>query len=159
MWKGRFKQQTADLVRRYGESISYDWRLYSHDIAGSIAHARAQLEAGLLSAGEFAEIEAGLRAIESEIEGGGFAFSTALEDIHMNVEAALTSRIGAAGAKLHTARSRNDQVATDTRLYCRAAIDSQTASRPTPIGETIPRPVMTTSRSGMTQRRRVQVGG
>ncbi|MFP6897347.1 MAG: argininosuccinate lyase [Roseibacillus sp.] len=123
MWKGRFQQQTADLVQRYGESISYDWRLYPHDIAGSIAHARAQESAGLLSAEEFSQIETGLREIEKEIASGDFEFSIELEDIHMNIEAALTKKIGAAGAKLHTARSRNDQVATDTRLYCRTAID------------------------------------
>jgi argininosuccinate lyase len=123
MWKGRFSQQTADLVQQYGESISYDWRLYRHDIAGSIAHARAQAAAGLLSADEFASIEEGLRAIEARIEAGAFEFSTTLEDIHMNIESALTQEIGPAGAKLHTARSRNDQVATDTRLYCRAQID------------------------------------
>ena len=124
MWKGRFAQQTADLVQRYGESISYDWRLYPHDIAGSIAHARAQMNAGLLSEAEFSQIENGLREIEQEIESGEFEFSIELEDIHMNIEAALTQKIGPAGAKLHTARSRNDQVATDTRLYCRTSINT-----------------------------------
>ncbi len=124
MWKGRFQQQTADLVQRYGESISYDWRLYPHDIAGSIAHARAQMKAGLLSNEEFSRIETGLREIEKEIASGDFEFSIELEDIHMNIEAALTGKIGVAGAKLHTARSRNDQVATDTRLYCRASLDT-----------------------------------
>ena len=124
MWKGRFTQQTADLVQRYGESISYDWRLFPHDIAGSIAHARAQMHADLLTEDEFSQIETGLREIQREIEAGEFEFSTELEDIHMNIEAALTQKIGSAGAKLHTARSRNDQVATDTRLYCRSAIDS-----------------------------------
>ena len=123
MWKGRFSQDTSSLVQQFGESISYDWRLYPHDIAGSIAHARAQLVAGLLSAAEFAAIESGLRQIEADIAAGTFEFKTSLEDIHMNIEAELTRRIGPAGAKLHTARSRNDQVATDTRLYCRAQID------------------------------------
>ena len=126
MWKGRFAKATADLVQQYGESISYDWRLYKHDIAGSIAHARAQVSAKLLSSDEFAAIENGLREIEKEIEAGEFNFSIELEDIHMNIESALTERIGAPGAKLHTARSRNDQVATDTRLYCRQEIDSLT---------------------------------
>ena len=126
MWKGRFAKATADLVQQYGESISYDWRLYKHDIAGSIAHARAQVSAKLLSSDEFAAIEKGLREIEKEIEAGEFNFSIELEDIHMNIESALTERIGAPGAKLHTARSRNDQVATDTRLYCREEIDSLT---------------------------------
>lgn len=124
MWKGRFSQATADLVQQYGESISYDWRLYPHDIAGSIAHARAQVKAGLLTEDEFSQIETGLHEIEKEIAAGGFEFSIELEDIHMNIESALTKRIGAAGGKLHTARSRNDQVATDTRLYCRSAIDA-----------------------------------
>ena len=124
MWKGRFTQQTADLAQRYGESVSYDWRLFPHDIAGSIAHARAQMNANLLTEGEFAQIESGLREIQREIEDGEFEFSDELEDIHMNIEAALTQKIGQAGSKLHTARSRNDQVATDTRLYCRSAIDT-----------------------------------
>lgn len=126
MWKGRFAKATADLVQQYGESISYDWRLYRHDVAGSIAHARAQLKAGLLTEEEFNSIEKGLREVEEEITRGDFKFSIELEDIHMNIESALTEKIGAAGAKLHTARSRNDQVATDTRLYCREEIDSLT---------------------------------
>jgi argininosuccinate lyase len=124
MWKGRFDQDTSSLVQAFGESISYDWRLYSHDIAGSIAHARAQMVAGLLSDEEFAAIESGLGEIERDITAGNFEFKASLEDIHMNIEAELTRRIGPAGAKLHTARSRNDQVATDTRLYCRASIDA-----------------------------------
>ena len=123
MWKGRFAQATADLVQKYGESISYDWRLYKHDVAGSIAHARAQVKAGLLTDEEFSQIETGLREVEKDIDNGDFDFSIELEDIHMNIESALTKRIGAAGGKLHTARSRNDQVATDTRLYCREQID------------------------------------
>ncbi|MGN0868495.1 MAG: argininosuccinate lyase [Akkermansia sp.] len=124
MWSGRFSQPTADLVLRYGESVSYDWKLYKHDIAGSIAHARAQLRAGMLTQAEFDAIEGGLRSIEADIDAGQFHWSQKLEDVHMNIESELTRRIGAAGAKLHTARSRNDQVATDTRLYCRAQIDA-----------------------------------
>ncbi len=124
MWKGRFSQATADLLQQYGESISYDWRLYQYDVAGSIAHARALVNAGILNKSEFSQIENGLREIEKEISEGEFEFSTELEDIHMNIESALTERIGTTGGKLHTARSRNDQVATDTRLYCRAAIDN-----------------------------------
>jgi len=123
MWKGRFAQATADLVQQYGESISYDWRLYKHDIAGSIAHARAQVKAELLTDEEFRQIEEGLKGIEKDIDDGKFEFSIELEDIHMNIESELTKRIGAAGGKLHTARSRNDQVATDTRLYCREQIE------------------------------------
>ena len=126
MWKGRFAKATADLVQQYGESISYDWRLYKHDVAGSIAHARAQVKAGLLNDEEFSSIQKGLREVEAEITSGDFDFSIELEDIHMNIESALTKKIGSAGAKLHTARSRNDQVATDTRLYCREEIDNLT---------------------------------
>ena len=123
MWTGRFSQATADLVLRYGESVSYDWKLYRHDVAGSIAHARAQMKAGLLTQEEFEAIRTGLEGILADIEAGNFTWSTKLEDVHMNIESELTRRIGAAGAKLHTARSRNDQVATDTRLYCREQID------------------------------------
>ncbi|GHC54398.1 argininosuccinate lyase [Roseibacillus persicicus] len=126
MWKGRFAQKTADLVQQFGESISFDWRLYKHDIRGSIAHARAQVKAGILTQEEFEKIEAGLKAIQERIEKGEFEFSTELEDIHLNIESALTADIGPTGAKLHTARSRNDQVATDTRLYCREEIDEIT---------------------------------
>lgn len=124
MWKGRFSQETADLVQQYGESISYDWRLYHCDIAGSIAHAKAQYKANMLTQEELDAIITGLKSIEKEIEEGLFSWSIELEDVHMNIESALTHRIGAAGAKLHTARSRNDQVATDTRLYCRGEVDA-----------------------------------
>jgi len=128
MWKGRFAKETSSLVEQFGESISYDWRLFPHDVAGSIAHARAQLNAGLLNREEFGAIEKGLREIKKDIEEGKFEFRASLEDIHMNIESELTKRIGAVGGKLHTARSRNDQVATDTRLYCRAQIDEITAA-------------------------------
>lgn len=120
MWKGRFQTETSNLLQRYGESISYDWRLYPHDIAGSIAHAGGLRDAGILTEEEEAQIVNGLHEIEREIESGEFHFQMNLEDIHMNIEKALTDKIGAAGAKLHTARSRNDQVALDVRLYCRA---------------------------------------
>src|SRR5215210_6372900 len=119
MWKGRFKADTSDLLKAYSESISFDWRLFRHDVQGSIAHSEALAEAGLITAAEQTQIESGLRAIAAEIAAGEFHFDTALEDVHMNIEAALTSRIGDAGAKLHTARSRNDQVALDLRLYLR----------------------------------------
>ena len=124
MWTGRFSQPTADLVLEYGESVSYDWKLYEHDIAGSTAHARAQLKAGMLTQEEFDAIANGLQEILADIKAGNFQWSMKLEDVHMNIESELTRRIGAPGAKLHTARSRNDQVATDTRLYCRAQIDA-----------------------------------
>lgn len=124
MWKGRFQSPTSALVQRYGQSVSFDWRLYAQDIRGSIAHAQALEKAGIISADENMQIEKGLLDIKADIEAGKFAWSAELEDVHMNIESVLTRRIGAAGAKLHTARSRNDQVATDVRLYCRDAIDS-----------------------------------
>ena len=124
MWKGRFKTDTADLLKKYSESISFDWRLYAHDIAGSIAQSRALLEAKLITPEEQKQIEDGLLQIRDEITRGEFHFEEALEDIHMNIESALTKRIGDAGAKLHTARSRNDQVALDLRLYLRAETDA-----------------------------------
>lgn len=117
MRHGRFEESMSTLLRDYGESVSFDWRLFAHDIQGSIAHARALLRAGYLTAEEFDLIETGLREISVEISEGQFSFSVDLEDIHMNIEKELTNRIGDAGAKLHTARSRNDQVATDLRLY------------------------------------------
>jgi argininosuccinate lyase len=124
MWKGRFAESTAESVLRLGQSVSFDHRLFREDIQGSIAHARAQTNAGLLTPHEFSLIEAGLREIGEEIEAGTFSFKTELEDVHMNIEAELTKRIGPAGAKLHTARSRNDQVATDVRLWVRSQIEA-----------------------------------
>ncbi|MFM8763767.1 MAG: lyase family protein, partial [Spartobacteria bacterium] len=123
MWKGRFKEEQSDLLKSYGVSVHVDWQLYRQDIRGSIAHARALLGAGILTPEEFSQIEAGLLEIRSEIEAGKFEFSQDLEDVHMNIEAELTKRIGAAGAKLHTARSRNDQVALDFRLWLRDACE------------------------------------
>jgi argininosuccinate lyase len=122
MWKGRFQQAPSSLLKTYSQSVSFDWRLYRQDIRGSIAHARALRNAGILAEEEFASIEAGLNEIEEEISSGRFAFDPELEDVHMNIEAELTRRIGDAGAKLHTARSRNDQVALDLRLYLRDEI-------------------------------------
>jgi len=127
MWKGRFQQSTAKLLSQYSESISYDWRLYPYDIQGSIAHSKGLLAAGILTREEQGEIETGLLKIRGEIEAGVFEFDAGLEDIHMNIEAELTRRIGPAGAKLHTARSRNDQVALDLRLYLRAEMDAISA--------------------------------
>ena len=123
MWRGRFQQQTAPTVQRFTESISFDWRLYKFDIQGSIAHAAALERAGLLTQEERRQIETGLKDIEKEIDDGHFPFRIDLEDVHMNIESALTSRIGSAGAKLHTARSRNDQVALDMRLCLRHETD------------------------------------
>ena len=119
MWKGRFKTDTAQLLKDFSESISFDWRLYRHDIAGSVAHATALQASGLINAEELEAIRAGLLAIRDEIDAGKFAWKQEFEDVHMNIEAELTRRIGDPGAKLHTARSRNDQVALDIRLYLR----------------------------------------
>lgn len=118
-WSGRFSQETDLLVERFTQSVGIDAELASQDIEGSIAHARMLREAGLLSAQEADAIVAGLQGIAKDIEKGSFHFDPALEDVHMNIEVELTKRIGVAGKKLHTARSRNDQVATDFRLYVR----------------------------------------
>ncbi|MEY2544469.1 MAG: argininosuccinate lyase [Verrucomicrobiota bacterium] len=127
MRKGRFNKSLADVAQRYSESVSFDYRLHRHDIAGSIAHASALAKAGIISAAERKKIEAGLREIEKEIESGKFQWDEAREDVHMNIESALTKRIGEAGAKLHTARSRNDQIALDVRLYVKEQIGETSA--------------------------------
>lgn len=120
MRKGRFEEPASETAQLYSESVSIDWRLYRYDIKGSLAHADALAAAGILTKEEHEQIEAGLTVIEAEIEAGDFRWERALEDVHMNIEAVLTKRIGPAGAKLHTARSRNDQVALDLRLYVKA---------------------------------------
>jgi len=122
-WAGRFTEATDRFVEEFTASVGFDKRLYRHDIAGSVAHARMLQRVGVLSAAECEAIVTGLQDIQGEIERGDFAWSLSLEDVHMNIEARLTERIGVAGKKLHTGRSRNDQVATDTRLYLRAEID------------------------------------
>ena len=122
-WGGVFDQATDRRVEEFTESVSFDRRLYAHDIDGSIAHAQMLAKVGLLSGTECQQIEQGLQQIRQDIERGAFPFRTELEDIHMHVEAALIERIGEVGRKLHTARSRNDQVATDLRLWVRQAID------------------------------------
>ena len=123
MREGRFSAAASEIAQRYSESVSFDRRLYRHDIAGSIAHASALASAGILSADEFEMIARGLREIENQITAGTFVWDASLEDVHMNIEAALTKRIGLAGAKLHTGRSRNDQIALDLRLFTRDEID------------------------------------
>ncbi len=123
-WDGRFTQPTDAFVEAFTASVSFDHRLYHQDIAGSIAHAQMLAHVGVLSAVERDAIVAGLRRIESEIDAGTFKWSVALEDVHMNIESQLIARIGDAGKKLHTGRSRNDQVATDMRLYVRDGIDA-----------------------------------
>ena len=122
MRKGRFHKSVAEIAQRYSESVSFDRRLYRHDIAGSIAHAAALAKAGIISPAEQKKIETGLHEIEKEIGSEKFQWDESLEDIHMNIESALTKKIGDAGAKLHTARSRNDQIALDLRLYVKEQI-------------------------------------
>lgn len=119
MWHGRFSKDPSARLRAYGESVSFDRRLALHDIAGSKAHAAALSKAGLITPRDLKAIHRGLDAIGREIRTGKFKWREELEDVHMNIEAALTRKIGAPGAKLHTARSRNDQVATDLRLWMR----------------------------------------
>ncbi|HEY7944912.1 MAG TPA: argininosuccinate lyase [Casimicrobiaceae bacterium] len=127
-WSGRFSEPVAELVKRYTASVDLDQRLAAADIAGSLAHARMLAAAGVLSADDLAAIERGLAAIGEEILGGRFEWSSDLEDVHLNIEKRLTALVGDAGKRLHTGRSRNDQVATDLRLYVRAAIDDMGAA-------------------------------
>lgn len=122
-WGGRFTEPTNSLVEAFTESISFDARLYRQDIEGSIAHSKMLAKIGVISQDEAQSIEQGLIEIKQQIESGDFEWSAALEDVHMNIEARLTENIGEAGKKLHTGRSRNDQVATDVRLYMRQASD------------------------------------
>jgi len=122
-WGGRFTAATNEFVEQYTASIDFDQRLYQHDIAGSKAHAQMLAHVGVLTDAEAKEIISGLEDIQLDIERGDFAWSVSLEDVHMNIEARLTDRIGAVGKKLHTGRSRNDQVATDIRLFLREEVD------------------------------------
>ena len=122
-WGGRFTEPTNELVEAFTESISFDARLYKQDIQGSIAHSKMLAKIGVITQEEATQIERGLIAIREQINLGEFEWSTQLEDVHMNIEARLTEAIGEAGKKLHTGRSRNDQVATDIRLYMRQAAD------------------------------------
>ena len=120
--RGRFKKAADKKAYRYTASIPYDWRLYPYDLAGSIAHARMLARQGIITDKEAEAIIAGLNGIKEEIESGQFLFKVELEDIHMHIEARLIEKIGEVGGKLHTARSRNDQVALDMRLFARDAI-------------------------------------
>ena len=122
--RGRFAERTDAGVERFTASVEFDRLLYRYDVRGSIAHAEMLAAAGVLTEAECRAIVGGLAAIEADIEAGNFEWSTSLEDVHMNIEARLTERIGDAGKKLHTGRSRNDQVATDLRLYLRDEIDA-----------------------------------
>ena len=122
-WGGRFSAPTNAFVEEFTASVSFDQRLALHDIQGSLAHAQMLSEVGVLTEDEFASIADGLGQVRARIEDGSFSWSVQLEDVHMNVERALVDTIGEVGKKLHTARSRNDQVATDVRLFLRAGID------------------------------------
>lgn len=123
-WGGRFSEPTDAFVERFTASIGFDYRLYHHDINGSIAHATMLAKVGVLTEAERDQIIQGLEEIRAEAQAGDFDWSISLEDVHMNIEARLTDRIGITGKKLHTGRSRNDQVATDIRLYMRDEIDT-----------------------------------
>ncbi len=123
-WGGRFSEATDAFVQRFTASIQFDQRLYRHDIQGSIAHATMLETAGVLTAEERDKIINGLKEVQQDIENGDIQWSIPLEDVHMNVESALTDKIGITGKKLHTGRSRNDQVATDIRLWLREEIDA-----------------------------------
>jgi argininosuccinate lyase len=127
-WSGRFDEPVAELVKRFTASVAFDQRLAEFDIQGSLAHARMLHKVEILSAADLAAIEKGLAEISGEIRAGQFKWSIDLEDVHMNIESRLTQLAGDAGKRLHTARSRNDQVATDVRLYLRSAIDEIAAS-------------------------------
>jgi argininosuccinate lyase len=122
-WSGRFSEPVSDRVKRFTASVSFDRRLAEFDIDGSIAHARMLQAVGIIAAEDLAAIERGLAQIREEIRAGTFDWSLDLEDVHLNIEKRLTDLVGDAGKRLHTARSRNDQVATDIRLYLREAID------------------------------------
>ncbi len=122
-WSGRFSEPVDDLVKRFTASVGFDQRLAEFDIQGSVAHARMLHAVGILTATDLEAIEKGLAAIGDEIRAGTFPWSIDLEDVHLNIEHRLTDMVGDAGKRLHTGRSRNDQVATDVRLYLRAAID------------------------------------
>ena len=123
-WSGRFTEPVAERVKRYTASVDFDCRLAAADIAGSLAHARMLSAIGVLAATDLAAIERGMETIRGEIERGEFAWSRDFEDVHLNIEHRLTALAGEAGKRLHTARSRNDQVATDLRLWLRGAIDA-----------------------------------
>ena len=122
-WSGRFNEPVSELVQRYTGSVFFDQRLARFDIQGSLAHAEMLAHVGLISSKDFADIQSGLGQIQTEIDAGKFNWTLALEDVHLNIEKRLTDLIGDAGKRLHTARSRNDQVATDIRLWTRATID------------------------------------
>ena len=139
MWGGRFGSKPDPIMEDINASIDFDRKLYRQDIAASKAHAAMLAKSGIITAQDAKRIAHGLDTILSEIEAGKFAFKRALEDIHMNVESRLAELIGPAAGRLHTARSRNDQVATDFRLWVRDAIDGIDADACRPISARSPK--------------------
>ena len=135
MWGGRFAAGPDAIMEAINASIDFDKRLASQDIRGSVAHVRMLASTGIVSEADAAKIEEGLLTVLSEIDAGTFRFSTALEDIHMNVEARLKEIVGEPAGRLHTARSRNDQVATDFRLWVRRSCDEAQEAAGNPDGE------------------------
>ena len=123
-WSALFSEPMSELVKRYTASVDFDQRLWRADIAGSLAHAAMLARQGIIGAQDLADIQRGMAQISAEIEAGHFEWKLELEDVHLNIEAALTQRVGDAGKRLHTGRSRNDQVATDVRLWLRGEIDA-----------------------------------
>src|SRR5262245_27406219 len=122
-WSGRFSEPVDDLVKRYTASVGFDRRLAQFDIQASLAHARMLRKIGILSVQDLADVERGMGQIAADIDAGRFDWSLDLEDVHLNIEKRLTDLVGDAGKRLHAGRSRNDQVATDVRLWLRSAID------------------------------------
>jgi argininosuccinate lyase len=122
-WSGRFEEPVSKLVQRYTASVGFDQRLAEYDIQGSFAHAQMLAASGIISTKDLVTIGKGLHQIRDEIYNGTFDWQLELEDVHLNIEKRLTALVGDAGKRLHTARSRNDQIATDVRLYIRASID------------------------------------
>jgi argininosuccinate lyase len=127
-WSARFSEPVSELVKRYTASVAFDQRLAMVDIQGSLAHADMLAHTGIITAKDLEQIRQGFRTIEQEVRDGVFAWSVDLEDVHLNIERRLTELVGDAGKRLHTARSRNDQVATDIRLWLRDTIDETDAA-------------------------------
>lgn len=123
-WSARFSEPVSDLVKRYTASVFFDKRMAAFDIQGSLAHAEMLATQHIITAQDHADIQRGMTQISAEIEAGKFEWLLDLEDVHLNIEKRLTELVGDAGKRLHTGRSRNDQVATDIRLYVRASIDT-----------------------------------
>ncbi|MGH8738498.1 MAG: lyase family protein, partial [Burkholderiales bacterium] len=123
-WSGRFDEPVDELVKRFTASVSFDRRLAPYDIEGSLAHARMLAARGIIARSDLAAIERGLRKVRRELESETFEWSLDAEDVHLNIERRLTALVGDAGKRLHTARSRNDQVATDVRMWLRVEIDA-----------------------------------